>query len=88
MHFSVFYFQVTASGSLFCRAVHRACSVYLGDFIEYTGQYSVHQGDIMISVEDIMSTLGFPYKFNCFSNSIDHDIPRCTHDISRYAEHP
>ena len=47
--------------------------------------------DTRMSVGDIMSTLGFPYKFNCFPNDLPPGVlmissqciehPQCTHDI-------
>ena len=64
-----------------------------GDTMMSVEGYHEYTGDTMTSVEDIMkhrgmfSTLGFPYKFDCFLNYLPphlsryHGIPQCT-------EHP
>ena len=53
------------------------------DTMSTAGGYHNECGDTM-SIAGVFSTLGFPYKFNCFPNDfphIYHDIPWCTHDI-------
>ena len=64
--------------------IQRGCSVHWGIRL-------VHWDDTMMSVGGIswvhwemFSTLGFPYKFNCFPNDLPPHLswyPRCTHDI-------
>ena len=72
--------------------------------VQYTWGCSVHWGDIMSTLGiswvrwgiswvhwGMFSTLGFPHKFNCFSNDLPLHLswyPLCTLDIPQCTEHP